>query len=119
MKERLFPIDEDDRTFGEQMSDLDVPVERPTVAVKWFTGHRARRDLMVDRLNFAKNYITLGDKPSQMLGDRRYEFGIGELKGQKILVLRQNEAVGIKTDRSASGANWATVKLCNGCIRKG
>lgn len=116
-KRRLqtLPESETDKTIGQQMEDLGVEVvkttDRNTVTdVTW-----ARRYLnVVDEppvITVGKERLYLNGSATHLLyeDEARYDFGVGNYRNKKVLVIRRNDKGGYKITPRRRGGRGSTA----------
>ncbi len=103
------PHQTDDRSFKQQMSDLGVEVIKPdnsVTGIKWAKKHAvSNRGTPAIRIGERSIYINV--TATEMLAPRgkRYAFGTGNYRGQKVILIRE----------SATGYRL-TITVNKGCV---
>ena len=99
----------DDRSFEEQMRDLNVKIvkQKPEKLknITWLRS-RGRASPLVDKISVNKSIIGIGSKVYQMLADekggKKLQFAVAEYRDQKVLVI-EVDAAGYKLTQLKSG----------------
>ena len=106
---RIFdPIKTDNRTFEQQMRDLNVEVVRPTVVWNEPVFHRKG---LHDCLSITENGITLGKEIAEKINAERLDVGVMERTQKKPTVALRPSKKGYKVCKKTSCYRLGSPKL--------
>lgn len=115
-------VNEDARSFEQQMSDLGVEVvkQKPDhlKSIKWVSGW-SKVNHLIDKVCINKSSVSFGDEVLGILFDdsnnKKIQFATAELRGQKVLVIKTSKTgyvvVQGKTGRARAGSSRVMQKL--------
>lgn len=100
-------------SFEDEMAALNVPIERPKAGeltgVKWVERNQPLRTKILGVcVRVSRNLITIGPEAAKILGaeGKTLLFGVGDLNGQKVLLLRPSvKGFAMQSDKSGGLCN--------------
>lgn len=89
-REKLMLVDEDDRSFGEQLADLGVTTVKPLIQPIWYTPRHNDKRRLYDKISLARTGIYVGEDVAKHLPGR-YKIGMSSYKGKPVLLFQPHE----------------------------
>ncbi len=100
-------LDKDDRTFEEQMEDLNVEIVKPEI--EWYEPDLTRKQQgLGDRISINKTCITLGRDFVEKIGGFDTKISVGVVKdkarNKTVLAFRSDNKKGMKITKTEGGS---------------